>query len=262
MQGLEVKEFFHRKKISKCVTQLKFLRRCIEEQVLPKSAPKQLRSELVPFSESARMYLEEACEVLSYKIIEFKEQCRPFCLSRRQHEKLDNFTESQVNRFQRKLEELCDESEWKNAGKPGIVNNLSSKQLSKSEKEALSLGLKFDTGIKKYNYVEQVCRNYRWTDEDTEKDFIQGVIACCLAAADQQPNALPSRYISALKNLGEDKDLVITQADKGGGIVVMDKTDYDKKMLDLLEDEILTKNKIADSQKERRWNLIRQRGAS
>ncbi|XP_076028554.1 uncharacterized protein LOC143017676 [Oratosquilla oratoria] len=41
----------------------------------------------------------------------------------------------------------------------------------------------------------------------------------------------------ALENLRQRANLLITQADKGGGIVVMNKVDYDNKMLELLNDK-------------------------
>ena len=34
----------------------------------------------------------------------------------------------------------------------------------------------------------------------------------------------------ALDNIGRQDDLVITQADKGGGVVILNKADYKKKM--------------------------------
>lgn len=59
---------------------------------------------------------------------------------------------------------------------------------------------------------------------------------CCQALANLQETALPLRYIKALKNLGKDANILILQADKGGGVVIMNKVDYNRKMNDLLND--------------------------
>ena len=55
--NIEVQEFNLRKKISSCCNRLLFLKRCISEKVLPRSAPQHLRSEDVPFTKSARFFL-------------------------------------------------------------------------------------------------------------------------------------------------------------------------------------------------------------
>jgi len=39
-----------------------------------------------------------------------------------------------------------------------------------------------------------------------------------------------------LKKLGENKNIIITKADKGGKIVIMNKDDYNKKMYDIISD--------------------------
>ena len=49
--------------------------------------------------------------------------------------------------------------------------------------------------------------------------------------------------MKALKTLANDSSVVITQADKGGGVVIMDKSDYVSKMHDLLEDTETYKKK-------------------
>ena len=114
--------------------------------------------------------------------------------------------------------------------------NLSSRSLTDNEKESLALGVKFDTGRDKSQYVDHVRRNYRWNEDDVEKGFIQGILLCCEALADKEPDRLPRRYMEAWKRLANDSSVIITQADKGGGIVIMAKIDYASKMNELLED--------------------------
>ena len=56
----------------------------------------------------------------------------------------------------------------------------------------------------------------------------------------QEPQApkptLNSEETKALKELRNDQNFVISKADKGNTTVVMDKTDYDKRLLTMLED--------------------------
>lgn len=102
--------------------------------------------------------------------------------------------------------------------------------------EVLSLGLKFDIGEDRMDYAEYVSKNYRWKDNDASKGFNQGVLACYKALAMENRSAIPRRHREALADLSRDESIVITQADKGGGVIVMDKNDYINKMMDLLND--------------------------
>ncbi|XP_076059674.1 uncharacterized protein LOC143036311 [Oratosquilla oratoria] len=97
--------------------------------------------------------------------------------------------------------------------------------------------LKFDSGKSKDKYSDFVNKNYRWNEKDVDKGFKQGVIACYQPLADNEECGLPRRFMVALENLRQRANLLITQADKGGGIVVMNKVDYDNKMLELLNDK-------------------------
>ena len=96
--------------------------------------------------------------------------------------------------------------------------------------------LKFDAGRDKYSFIDHIVRNYKWTDGDAEKGFIQGILTCCKALADQQPSSLPRRYVRALRNLANDDSVVMTQADKGGGVIIIDKDQYVAKMNEMLND--------------------------
>ena len=47
---------------------------------------------------------------------------------------------------------------------------------------------------------------------------------------------LPKRYITALKSLSSNHNIVISPSDIGGGVVIMDSTVYNQKLMDLLDD--------------------------
>ena len=100
----------------------------------------------------------------------------------------------------------------------------------------MSLGLKFDTGRSTRNYIESLNQNYKWSESDVDKGFVQGVTACYHALANADKCAIPRRYEVALQKLGKDDSIVISRADKGGGVIIMNKIDYIDKMLELLND--------------------------
>ena len=84
--------------------------------------------------------------------------------------------------------------------------------------------------------VETIMKNYRYSDNDLDKGFVQGLTATCAAFAGKEKHSLPRRYLKALKELSKDEDTIVTTADKGGGVVLMDYADYRSKMYDLLDD--------------------------
>ena len=98
-----------------------------------------------PFSNTARTYLEEACAEVKEYIYIIKDQRKRLKLTKEHEAMLKRLNTEQRNRLKRKLDDLCKNSKWKEAGNIGIVNNVSSRQLTTNEKEALALGLKFDS---------------------------------------------------------------------------------------------------------------------
>ncbi len=78
-------------------------------------------------------------------------------------------------------------------------------------------------------YNDFISKNYRWSEKDVDKGFRQGVIACYQALAGDEECVLPKRYKEAIERLGKRTDLIITQADKGGGVVIMNKSYYIEK---------------------------------
>ena len=61
--------------------------------------------------------------------------------------------------------------------------------------------------------------------------------------AKEEPTGLPRRFEEALKQLGKRNEIIITHADKGGGIVILNKSDYNDKIMNLLNDENTYKKK-------------------
>ena len=137
-------------------------------------------------------------------------------ITAQQQDELKRLNEKQQKSLSNKLQALCETSKWRTAGRSKLVTNLSSRELSENEMEALSLGYKFSTGRDKATYVDHVNKNYKFDDSHAEKGFIQGIIACCKALADKEISSTPKRYQLALADLAKDPSIIITQADKGG----------------------------------------------
>ena len=231
----------------------KFLLSCIEEQVLPRSAPPHLHHSDKPFSNTAREYLREARETLRYEAEEIKSQLQHVHLPHNMVQKIKEEDRKQKDKLNKKLEHLCRDSRWNNIGREDLITNLSSHTLTQTQKEALALGLKFKTNINDKRLADYVGKNYHWQDSDIESGFKQGVLLCCKAATASNSYTIPRRYIHALTELRENSGIIITTADKGGGVVVMNKSDYVDKMNTLLSDvDTYTKQSEGEAEKEAR----------
>lgn len=77
-----------------------------------------------------------------------------------------------------------------------------------------------------------------------EAGFKQGITACGKALASTQSTCLPRRFLTALEDLSKDQTRIVTQADKGGGVIVMDSSDYQQKMNELLADQSTYKPQV------------------
>ncbi|XP_076067692.1 uncharacterized protein LOC143040485 [Oratosquilla oratoria] len=117
-----------------------------------------------------------------------------------------------------------------------LLNNLSSYTLTPSQSQALSLGLKFSTNNNTKKLSDYIKKNYNWREDDIDIGFKQGVLFCCTLASKFNPPTIPRRFQVALEELCNNQDIVVTKADKGGGIVIMNKTEYIRKMEALLSD--------------------------
>ena len=123
--NIEEKEFNIRKKISSSCNRLIFLKNCIAEKVLARSTPKHLRNKDVPFPDSAKAYLEEACQTLREEIVLRREQCAGISLSQERKDELKKANTEQQTRLDRKLADLCRNSAWQAASNNEKVTNLS-----------------------------------------------------------------------------------------------------------------------------------------
>ena len=82
--------------------------------------------------------------------------------------------------------------------------------------------------------MDVINSNYYGQTSDIDRGFAQGIAVTSLAAAKQFPVSFPRRFMKTLKEMGKDLDLAIVPSDKGGGCVILDRVDYDSKVLNLL----------------------------
>lgn len=237
---------YHRAQLKqlKCKLQVNFLQNCLEEKVLPRSAPAQLRDKTIPFTSVARDYLKNAIITLKEKIEYLRLTTITAKLSHKQTDQLKRTEYNEKKRLDAKLRRLCDRSSWKTVGNSSLITNLSSKHLTKYQREVLSLGSNFDTGVNKNSLSSLISKNYKWQESDIDKGFQQGILACCNILS-KKNSILPKRYLIALTSLKKDESIIIKKADKGGGIVVMNTKDYTEKIVEHLSDENVYEKKYA-----------------
>ena len=224
-----------------------FINNCIKEKVIPKSAQYILKNSHQIFPTYVQDYLLSIAKELKLQEIETFEEARKIKLSLLTNnlllphdenyiaQKIASNNRTQSHKLEKKLNFLCTNSKWKNVGRKDLILNLSDTPLNTTEEEALSLGLKFATGQPKYDITDIISSNYKHTDSNLQKGFIQGIIAASTITHNTNPT-IPRRYTTALQNLANNKNLIITSADKGGGIVIMNTNTYDEKMFELLND--------------------------
>ena len=219
-----------------------FLNECLAEKVVPNSAPKHLKEGGRPFKASAEAWIKESIRKLTDELeidlnnkkILTKTGIR---LPDHVHRELQKDDKTGRKTSERKLRIAISRSKWRSIGRDDITVNLSDKVLSEVEKEVLSLCPKFDTGTQNRDLADWLIANHRWSDPPTDQGVMQGLVLATYTSAKGTPSSLPRRYVAALKGLRADESIRLTNADKGGGFVVLNKTDYINKMHTLLEDQ-------------------------
>lgn len=234
---------------------LNFLRKCLSEQVMPRSILPQsvLRMSDRPFEDFQHIILKKHIEI---KHIETRQA---FCFSKLKErefyrampsgwlkplqdycfDKLRSVRQDLQGNLDRKLARLIENSGWTKDASPSFVVNLSDKQLDKDTACALGYGLSFacNKEIDGVDVARAFCNIEKYSDLTSEEVSIcKGIVYSSLSKP-SVPNC-PNRFTSAFKALKKDSDLHITKADKSNAVVIMDKVDYISKMNDLLIDDV------------------------
>ena len=232
-----------------CKNRRNFILQCIEEKVIPRCIPHHYRNSSHIFPKHALTHLLHIAEDLKqqrYIILNTARTLRSRLhyerrLTTRLEIKINRNTQAANNRqitsLQGKINQLCKNSKWKTIGRADLITNLSSYSPSPTELEALGLGLKFATGANNNNISHLLYKNYRQSDSEFNKGFIQGILSVTSLPSDAE-TTIPKRYMIALKNLAKNNNIKIMSADKGGGIVIMDLHEYTNKIHALLRDPL------------------------
>jgi hypothetical protein len=228
-----------------------FLRDCLSEQVTPASIKVHQTLDGNPFSTSAFCALNDAIELEKFNKESAFFKCRhrlralkSFLIDRHWISKLEDFAfktakekaEEHKKKLAFKLANLCKLSPWAKFSLTSAVTNLSKHILTKTQSELLGFGLSFSTGPNKNFLINCLNSVGNFAFKFGNLDFLQGSIFPTLINNFREAPFLPKRYRLALQELSKLKDIHITKSDKGGGVVIMDRSDYEQKMFELFSD--------------------------
>ena len=133
-----------------------------------------------------------------------------------------------------------------------VIFNISSRSLTEKEESLLSFGLNFKLPNFKINYFkfflsfEKLYNNLSKLQAYNDNNLPPLKICLQNLAYKAFYNFKPYKIfspifsksdITVLRNLSKDKNIVICKPDKGHGVVIMDKTMYIEKMLNILNDK-------------------------
>ena len=147
-----------------------------------------------------------------------------------------------------------------------MIINHSSYQLSYIEKTILAKGLNFALPPKKLNYADYLTP-YELLFRDIKELSVDDSILervkvdmrkLCLSSFENfkfkdELNITPDE-LKALKDLSSRKDIIIQKADKGNSVVILNKSDYIKRMTEILSD--IDKFKNLNVKPEKKLNLL------
>nr|CAH8831623.1 unnamed protein product [Trichobilharzia regenti] len=149
---------------------------------------------------------------------------------------------TQIKKFNKLIEEKNTTNETDINASSSIdrtkwVINLSSRELNSNEIKVLEKGLNFNVTVNKLK-PEDVIPNIEATLNSIDKTTAEEVRAQCALTLKNQKKTksnLTKPEREALISLKQDKNIVIAKADKGNATVVLDKSDYIKKVTEHIQ---------------------------
>ena len=124
-----------------------------------------------------------------------------------------------------------------------VVKSLSSRSLAPKEKEALALGLNVAVTpqwIPTFEIIAATEATASQLESETAQ-LLRHRVSSILSTAKPPRSNLSGELQKAVKNLREDRNIVILPADKGNATVILDQADYAAKMEHFLEDRAYKK---------------------
>ena len=252
-----------KERIARHRNHLSFLYRCREKKIVPKGLRIKLsmntpRTRRIVFHTSMSLVHERIYDVRGVirkaegDLERVKRDIKKLTTDDR-HRSIDEWSDGLASRtFQEtkesqreKLSCLLGEREAKQGPNMGhhldqkkIVINMSTRPLSNSEESIPALGLYFvptPTTIPERTIIAETEAVARGLDDESAAKLRSAVQTCLTNPKLPKSNMTKDQWM-ALKKLEEDKDIVVLPADKGNATVLLDKSEYNQKMNDLLKD--------------------------
>ena len=242
-----------------------FLKECLQEKVIPRSLNwiSKLDSEN-PFPVEAKKQLKlsilKAKEEIEYQFFKLRKVKRELRSSIHDPEVWSSI-QSKVNvlsehrkkekhsKLQRMIERLIEVSPWTIYSNTENVVNLSSENLSLSQLQILGFGLNFSLPHEKKHLLDfvsqlekvKIYNNLNVVTSTGKNNFAYDYVSMNLDCIFQNLKSdyfdfLPRRYGIAINELRQKTTLRICKADKGGKLIILDKSVYLDKMFSLLND--------------------------
>ena len=252
-QGLDLKA-------RKAIQHQNFTKACIERRLVPQF----LRSRLPPHLRHQSHLLQRGQRRTLIKVHEENnkrandtaqqlkafedEQCATFLPFMRAVSEATNHKELKLmkSKQDRKLENLDRKPEPTNVNPPRPIFNLSSKTLTGIEEEALRYGMNmcWPQNVKDVDLKAETEMTFRrirnaeslsGNDEEEVKSKLRTIARTLLKKKEKLPRKI-IEMMKALRALSRDHSIYVSRLDKGNGVVIMDKADYNRKMEIILSD--------------------------
>ena len=148
-----------------------------------------------------------------------------------------------------------------------VIFNFSSRLLTETETSALSHGLQFTLPPKRLDYSHHLFSfeslHYNTPTNENSSHFHRQLRHLAYSSfysfrPTQIPNGLTNEEHEALLGLSKDQTIIILRPDKGNGVVILNRIDYDEKINNLLADQ--TKFKKLDTNTDKLKLILKLEG--
>ena len=253
-------------KAQRLKSQKNFLKQCFEERIVPKSLiPNRLQSSTnLPFTDleeivlkraidSTTIQTEEAFQDIRHHRRELMDSCNSCGISHyfyTIYEKIVNMCNRQkvinTTRLSNKFQRLLRSSNWFKFSNFDSIVNVSNLELTDYMKCVLGYGSSFCLPPDEKCFTKFLCNfeNFE-TFVNTKFDVAKGYILHNIISNFKK--MLPKSLYDAMLLLKKNNDIIVTKADKGNKIVIMNRADYIDKMDTIANDNAyikLTKNPL------------------
>ena len=120
---------------------------------------------------------------------------------------------------------------------------MSNYSLNRFELEVLGFGLNFALPANRSNFPSFV-KNLSFLKNDSQIGFLSSFLGPIFNDLSSSHQAFPKRYLKALASLRNNSMIHISPADKGGKIVIMNSSDYNKKLTSIFLNDSSTYKKV------------------